>query len=607
MSESLPQLPKLYFVKAGSYTYARTYKNKWVEKKSGKGKLAVKTDAHTVGRIDSSDGIGPVNFDDSFYRLFPDLKNFNVVRSCSDKNKFVLEIKPKNPEAVLPPKPVIRVRSIGATYLLENLTARDPMLEALKDVFPDSWEEILSFAFYMVLEPDAKAERFSIFADEVKLPCSGKLSPSQVTRLLQSITADKCSEYFADYLKRLTAGHYLSNERFWALDSTSISTYAQLEEAQYGLNKQGEDLPQLNVMFVTDEKTYRPLYFQVFNGSIPDMITCTTVFEKLLNLGVHSFVAVADRGFFSADNMKAICEKGCHFVICVPFERCSSYKSCIMEAQAAMAADNLFSLHCGQDVYTAKKPVEFYGRRAYVHVFYNKAAAGDQAAAYQKRLKEVEKDYWAGRYLTPENKLFMLNNFLHNANGVFKTAGDGRHKHLLLDKAQYQQRMSCCGIFLAVSDTVKKADIAFDACINRQNIEANFKTLKDRMKIKRLRVSTEESLQGKCFIAFLAVIINSFLDRRVTQFKEQNGADSLPHHSIGAILDDLRGIKEYYFSAHHEYVVDQLSKKQEDSFKLFGVKAPIPHYEAGLAEANRTTAALKPHGEDLQRVIADFT
>ena len=113
--------------------------------------------------------------------------------------------------------------------------------------------------------------------------------------------------------------------------------------------------------------------------------------------------------------------------------------------------------------------------------------------------------------------------------------------------------------------------------------------------------------QCKCFIAFLTVIINSFLVRRVTQFKEHNGADSLPHHSIGAILDDLRGIKEYYFSAHHEYVVDQLSKKQEDSFKLFGVKAPISHYEAGLAEADRTTAALKPHGEDLQRAIADFT
>ena len=598
MKDSVPVLPNLYFAKSGKYTYARTYRNVWAPKKNGTGKAAVKRDIKKVGRIDNSDGIGVINFDKDFYELHPEFKNYIVTRMVGeDDKKFVLQIRRKDNNEALK-EDFIKAQSIGASTVIQKLVERIPLLKSLKATFPDSWELILSFAIYMVMEPDAKAERFSIFAQEVKLPYKGNIYPSKVTRLLQSITDSEIKEFFQDYLRRLTTGKHLSTQRFWAIDSTSISTYAKLLEAKYGKNKQDEDLPQLNVMYLTDAESGLPLFYQHFNGSIPDMASCVSVFEMLLNLGAHSFVAVADRGFFSESNMKMIMDKGYHFVMCVPFERCSSYQKAINEAQLAMTRDNLYSLRCDQEIYTCKERITIGKRKAYVHVFFNKRAAGDQASYYQKRLKQVEKDYLECKTLTPENVQFMLNNFVHDENGVFQVVD----KRLVLNKAVFQQTINNCGIFLTISDSVKHAEIAFLAYKARQRIEDNFKYLKDRMKMRRLRVSTEESLDGKCFIQFLATTIYSLLEGELLRVKRSKNytPSMLPHHSVGSILDELRGIRETFFSKNNAYVVNPISKKQRDCLALFRVKQPVSHYEEGLTHVNEVTDAPKPHGDGLK-------
>lgn len=66
-----PELPKLYFVKSGNYTYARMYRNAWQDKKSGSGKTAVKTHTKTVGRIDNKEGVGIIKFSSDFLRVHP--------------------------------------------------------------------------------------------------------------------------------------------------------------------------------------------------------------------------------------------------------------------------------------------------------------------------------------------------------------------------------------------------------------------------------------------------------------------------------------------------------------------------------------------------------
>ncbi|WP_187363654.1 IS1634 family transposase, partial [Succinatimonas hippei] len=272
-----------------------------------------------------------------------------------------------NPDEELYALPHITCTSIGMSLVLDELLKRDVLLECLEQVFAGHYRQLLSAAYYMVMEPDAKLSRLGAFARSYRMPAAAEEL----------------------YPTALTKRHLLSKRRMWALDSTSVSTYAELNDAAYGRNKQDEVLPQINVMMITDEDSSRPLYYQYFNGSIPDVSECVNTFELLLNLGVHSFVAVADRGFFSAANMAVITDKGYHFLMCVPYEKCTGYQQYIDEALLAFTRDNLFDLRCGQNVYTCKEQTAVAGskHKAYVHVFYNHEASGAQIDHYQRRLK----------------------------------------------------------------------------------------------------------------------------------------------------------------------------------------------------------------------------
>lgn len=353
-------------------------------------------------------------------------------------------------------------------------------------------------------------------------------------------------------------------------------------------------------MMVTDEITARPLFFNIFNGSIVDVAAFQNTCELLLNLGSHSFVFVADRGFFSEQNMIDIKKKGYHFAICVPHEKATSYQNYITEAIQAFATTPCYSTFYEENIYTCKERVTIgsneHAFKAYVHVFYNAETGGAQINAYQRRLEEVRNLIFKKQTLTDENMCFAKNNFLVDENNNFIL---DEHNCPIVNNKVYQKTLNNTGIFLVISDTIKKPDAALKAYIKRKAIEDNFSSLKTRMNIKRLRVSSENALVGKCFIMFLAITIRTLLEKIFLKQKEKD-EHSLPHKSLQKIINELRAVKEFYFSDTHNYIVKTISKKQRECFDLFSVKVPVSRYSPNLAVANEITECKKPHGDGLR-------
>ena len=53
----------------------------------------------------------------------------------------------------------------------------------------------------------------------------------------------------------------MQDRRFWALDSTSITSYSEnIASVAYGKNKDLISAPQTNVLFLVDQETGIPLY-----------------------------------------------------------------------------------------------------------------------------------------------------------------------------------------------------------------------------------------------------------------------------------------------------------------------------------------------------------
>ena len=588
MSKIAP-LPTVYCCKSKNRTYIRTYRNSRVEGKN----YPVKTDIRNIAEIANGEGVGRLIFREDFLKENPKFIDRPVVRVFDEhSNKYVFKYASIHDEKAVEfgeNQKVSGVRSVGFYYVCKEQLKSDPLLKTLQSVFPKTWDKLLSLGLFCADVGDFRADHYSRYAQEHKLPHEESLSSSQITRLFQSITESDIFNFFSEYTTALYDSKTLSRRRFWALDSTSISTYSGFLDAKYGHSKQGEDLPQVNVMMLTDERSHRPLFYEKFNGSIPDVSTVVSAFNTLLHMDTRAFVAVMDRGYYSKSNLKEILATGFHFVVCVPFRKVNEFDDVIENAQRAFICGNCYNSNVGQNIYSEPHSIEVKDKTTnkvhrhnfFVHVFHSPETAGAQTELLLKRRGDVLKMLKEGAELDGANQEFAKEYIVSKEDGGYE-----------FNNAAFQRANNHAGIFVVLSDAISDGQTAYFAYKDRECVEDCFKDLKVKMNCNRFGVSTEQSLTGKCFIEFIALSIRMLMQYRIHNCK-YNGKNP-PHNSFKKIIDELNGIQEIEFTSGF-IAVKPVSKVQQECLKLFRAKTPSDRYDNELAYANRLKKARKPH------------
>ena len=120
-------------------------------------------------------------------------------------------------------------RFYGATYLLDVIGEKLSITQDLKKCFPETWEQILSIAYYLIMEDRNPLTRFPKWSATHTHP-HGKNIPSQrSSELFASISEDAKQKFF-----RMQSERRLEKE-FLAYDTTSISSYSKsLKQVKYG-------------------------------------------------------------------------------------------------------------------------------------------------------------------------------------------------------------------------------------------------------------------------------------------------------------------------------------------------------------------------------------
>ena len=539
-------------------------------------------------------GAGLILFEESFLKSRPEYKNIAIVRYYDEEQKrWELRIEEDPSSEIITSlkvnskHEVTDVISVGTYLLFTKLIEKDTLLESLKSVFPDTYKQLLSLAYYCLDECDFKSNRYALYAKEHKLPYQVPLTPTAITRLFQSVTEADELNFFSHYFESLYKANGTSRRRFWALDSTSISTYSKYLDAKFGHNKQEENIPQINIVLLTDQKTGRPLYYSRFNGSIPDISTVSFTFDNLLHIGARSFVAVMDRGYYSNDNLNEILSCGYHFLICVPLDKVDTFKDVLLEAAQAFICGDKYESAIDENVFTKKIVYEYKNKGKklkkdlFVHVFYDQERAGAVTKHIQKRRVEVMKMLKEHMTLDGNNQSFAKKYLIQEEDGLIR-----------INNEAFQEANSKAGIFVCVSDCIGEGKQAFYGYKDRRTVEDCFNDLKVKMSCDRFNTSSEESLPGKCFVEFIALSLHMRIEYLLRKMKE-NGV-KLPHHSVRTILRDLQGIKTVEFGDGYS-AVKTISRTQKETLKLFHVPEPVSQYRKNIAVPNMIKHARKPH------------
>jgi hypothetical protein len=155
------------------------------------------------------------------------------------------------------PKDILSKRTYsGATYLFDAIVKATGVKHDLRECFPGIHTQILSIAYYLILEDRNPLSRFVKWAATHKHPYGRSIPSQRSSDLFAEITEAGKNEFFVFRGKRKKEREY------WFYDSTSISSYSKsLEQVRYGKNKDHENLEQINLAVLFGEDSQLPFYY----------------------------------------------------------------------------------------------------------------------------------------------------------------------------------------------------------------------------------------------------------------------------------------------------------------------------------------------------------
>ena len=294
-SITTPELPKLIVNGNGKYKYVFTYTNAW--NKEAKQSRRQKG-ARSVGRyvpVEGKEGCGEIFFNEEFKAEHPGLDVLRVFRYKGGR----MEFKPIDDEAhrVVKPQVVKRLHG-GATWCLNQIVGQSAIGRALKAVFPkyNVALKLLSLAYYLVIERNSALCDYEEFAECTWLPYQRALTGGAISRMLKRISRNdvlKLLKHLSEEYRK-DHGDAIRESHFWALDSTSITSYSTgITSVEYGHNKDLMEAPQTNVLLIVDQKTGELVYWRNFDGNVPDVSTVRNTIAELAAMKINTDNVVA--------------------------------------------------------------------------------------------------------------------------------------------------------------------------------------------------------------------------------------------------------------------------------------------------------------------------
>ena len=472
-------------------------------------------------------------------------------------------------ESVKPgPAPVVQYsRSFyGASYLFDRIGEATGVAEDLKTCFPDAYRQILSIAYYLIMEDRNPLSRFPRWAACRRHPYGEAISSQRSSELFASITEEARQHFFRLQGRRRMDKEYL------AYDSTSISSYSKcLSQVRYGKNKDHEHLPQINLLLLFGRESRLPFYYRKLAGNIPDVATLRKLLADVNTLGYKKFKVVLDRGFYSAANINDLYKNHMKFIVAAKL----SLKIVQTQLDTVREAMRVWT-HYSQDyqVYAYSLPITWdyvqerpykgdvieAKRRMYLHLYFSPERALEAETAFNNRMANLQEELESGRR-HPDHEKQYAKYFHVKTTPVRGTQVEANEEAMAEAKRNY-------GYFTLVSNQEKDAVTALEIYRNKDLVEKAFGNLKERLNLRRTAVSSEKSLDGKLFVQFIALIFLSYITKKMQEerlFKK---------YTLQEVLDELDLIECFEIPGQRLHI-GETTKRQRELYTLLGVEPPV--------------------------------
>lgn len=462
-------------------------------------------------------------------------------------------------EAMNPPElrnpTAATIEVYGPFMILDSVTKELGLSQRLKKHFPESYQQILSIAYFLVHRGIALF-RIENWSQSHKHPYGGILTSQTVSRLLLDQKEDSRQAFFKDWRNEVIDKECL------CYDITSVSSYAnQNEYVEYGYNRDKEDLPQINLAMLFGQESIMPVYYKRLPGSIPDVSTLSNLLKTLNYLGYEKLHLVLDKGFYSEDNINGLFSGSHKFTVGASIHL-KWIQRIIDEYQPQMELPDHYRKFGDETLFVQTKLHRWgeHRKRLYVHLYFNAHRAAASHDAFIAKLLLCKQELESGKR-SKASELFYKRYFIIKDTPVRGVSVKYNDEAILEFRNRY------AGFFVLLSNEFKDPVVTLNTYRNKDVVENCFDDLKNQLDMKRLRVHSSASMDTRLFLQFLALIYISALRKRM------RSSDILESLTVRELLESMETYVKVSYAGRYGAVFTEITKKQRDILDALNITA----------------------------------
>lgn len=392
------------------------------------------------------------------------------------------------------------------------------------------------------------------------------------------------SQYISSFLKRLGENEQ-SRDAFWrkwanihgknrnlVFDISSISTYSRnLVLDEFGYNRDGEALPQINVGMLFADRPGRPLGYRIYPGSIADVSTLENLIHQMKKdyLLEHSRL-VLDRGFYSATNIASLKKVGYDFIIPLPLSL-KTAKELLQKNERAFDDVSSYFQFNGRPMGQLVRSIELAGSSYEAHIFVDFERKTDETKILLRKLSMVEERLQNMKFKSEEDATLFIDSVAAGMSKLFTIKKDAKEVKIIRNHTAINDYALKFGKLIIVTSK-KEPDRKklLEDYYRRDGVEKFFDTLKNEMDSNRARVRSQENFDGRLFVHMIGLIIYGEMAFRLKTCGEKL------HMSFPEMISNLKRLKQIY-SNDGSSISSEITKKQKAIFDALKINKELQH------------------------------
>jgi transposase len=452
-------------------------------------------------------------------------------------------------------------KSFGPVSLLNSISDEIQLRKKLSESFGKDGDLILAIAMSKLLHQTSLKNMHHVLEDSF-LP--------EIYSLKESFS----SQWLSDFLMRLSSKETAMTSFYNSIiagedetlifDITSFSSASKnIDWLEWGYNRDGLDLPQVNLGLVLSLHRHLPLYFKLFPGSINDVVTLKNLVAEVKAFGITKSLFILDRGFYSENNIKELSNEQIDFILPLPFS-VNIGKGLISETNKDIENPANAKRFGGDIFYVLENEVHIGEVKAYGYVLYSKKREGLETNSFYNRLIDIECALQGKEFRNPIDQ---FKRTAGNFERYFECNVDGKTTNLRRRVNAISQAVNRFGKTILLSATKRSWDEVLSLYRERDEVEKKFDELKNELEVMPLRVQKAETLQGLLFVFFISLILRALLLRRARD------AQLLDKSSIEEIFMELAKLRAVKVGG--KWRLTEISKKQRTLFEKLKIGVPV--------------------------------